>query len=443
MLAAGLSGVVGLDELVPEERLTDYAVDGWTPGAVARPGSREAVSAVLAWANTEGLKVSPRGGGTQTGLGNLATGLDVVLDLTRLDRVLDYEPADLTATVEVGMTLQAFQGELAQGGKIAALEAPLSHRATIGGILSVNASGPLRRGYGLPRDSLIGIAVVGPDGAETRAGGRVVKNVTGYDLNKLYAGALGTLGVIVEATFKLATLPAGSGAVTGKFDSVATAATAAEDLLHRVYTPQGVHVVNAPAARRLDGGPVGLDVANPGGAVIAYAAGQARAVERILAQSAQLLRDHGGSGVGILSRSATSDLLREHTDCGWKPGDLPRLGVKLNLPPAGVVLALSRLPELGLFGEPAILADPGFGTLRLLWWEEGGDGAGDASTVLGLREMALSLGGSAVVEQCSLDLKRRIDVWGDSPDEVEIMRRIKQNLDPRGTLNPGRAMGKL
>ena len=442
-LPPGLSGVVSPDGLVPEEGLSGYAVDGLTPRAVIRPESREAAAEVLAWANTEGLKVSPRGGGTQAGLGNTAAGLDIVLDLSRLDRVLDYEPADLTATVEAGITLDRLQRELAQGGKTAALEAPLSDRATIGGILSVNASGPLRRSYGLPRDSLIGIAVAGSDGAETRAGGRVVKNVTGYDLNKLYAGSLGSLGVIVEASFKLSTLPARSGAVTGSFASLQTAAGSADQLLHQVYGPQGIHVVNAAAAHHLGIDPDGLE-STIGAVVIAYAFGQARAVERILFQSSQLLREHGGSDVSVLPSSGASELLREHTDLGWRPDDLPRLAVKLNLPPSGVAVALARLPQFGLPGEPAILADPGFGTLRLIWWEgEEDDSDRDSSAVRSLREMAVSLGGSAVVEQCSSELKARIDVWGDSPNEVEIMRRIKRNLDPRGTLNPGRCMGKI
>ena len=372
-------------------------MDGLTPRAVIRPESREAVAEVLAWANAEGLKVSPRGGGTQTGLGNAAPGLDIVLDLTRLDRVLDYEPADLTATVEAGITLQALQGQLVQGGKMAGLEAPLRDRATIGGIISVNSSGSLRRSYGLPRDSLIGIAVVGADGTETRAGGRVVKNVTGYDLNKLYAGSLGSLGVIVEATFKLATLPTDSGAVTGSFASTDAAASAAGDLLQQVYGPQGVHVLNRAAVRRMGGLP---DGASGGGAVVAYAYGRARAVERVLSQSAQLLREHGGSEVAVLPGSEASELLREHTDLGWGPDDMPRLAVKLNLPPASVAPALSRLPNPGVPEQPAILADPGFGTVRMLWWEGDDDAEGDAAAVRSLREMAVSLGGSAVVEHC-------------------------------------------
>ena len=125
-----------------------------------------------------------------------------------------------TATVEPGVTLQTLRRELAQGDKFVPLEAPLAERATIGGILASNVSGPLRYSYGLPRDWLIGISVVGADGVESKAGGKVVKNVTGYDLNKLYTGSLGTLGVIVEATFKLAPRPDAGAALVASFPSV-------------------------------------------------------------------------------------------------------------------------------------------------------------------------------------------------------------------------------
>jgi glycolate oxidase FAD binding subunit len=433
--------------LVSSELAAEYAVDGLVPTAVVQPENMEAVAAVLKWANENGLAVIPRGGGTQAQLGNAASGLDITLDLSRFNRLLDYQPADLTATVEAGMTLAEFQRQLAQRGKMAALEAPLSSRATIGGILSVNASGPLRRSYGLPRDSLIGISVVGPDGVETKAGGRVVKNVTGYDLNKLYAGSLGTLGVIVEATFKLATIPAASGAVVAGFDTLEAATAAADELLQATFAPQGVHVVNALSARRLDSPHIADTVARiaaDGAVVIGYAAGRQRAVQRILEQSGRLLQERVAVCLERLEPAGGADLLRQHTDFGWTEDSRPWLGVKLDLPPSKTTSALARLTEIGLTAPPGVVADPGFGTARLLWWDDNiVDDPAAVRTIQQLRAMARSLGGSAVAEHCPLAVKRQIDVWGDSPNEVEIMRRIKQNFDPLGTLNPGRAMGKI
>ena len=134
------------------------------------------------------------------GLGNPPTGLDLVLGLERLNGLAFHEPADLVAAAQAGMTIDAFLGELARHGQTLPLEFPLSSKATVGGVLAANAGGPSRLAFGGLRDWLIGLRVVRASGEVTKSGGQVVKNVTGYDLNKLYTGSLGTLGVIVEAT---------------------------------------------------------------------------------------------------------------------------------------------------------------------------------------------------------------------------------------------------
>src|SRR5690242_13573289 len=185
-------------------------VAGVQPRLVVEPGTEEEVSAVLAFANQEGLKVLLRGGGTQMGLGFPPTGGDILLSTVRLNRLVEHAPHDLTATVHAGLSLTTFQTFLAQARQWLALDPVLDPAATIGGIIATNASGPRRRHYGGVRDQLIGIRVVLPDGTIARGGGKVVKNVAGYDLPKLFTGALGTLGVIVAATFRLYPLPAGS-----------------------------------------------------------------------------------------------------------------------------------------------------------------------------------------------------------------------------------------
>ena len=166
-----LASLLGSHGIVPANRLEAYAIDGMVPEAVVQPTNREAIADVLRWATAEKMAVAPRGGGTQMSLGNTPSKLDLVLDLSKYNHLIDYQPADLTATVEAGITLGNLQRELAQGGNLASLEAPMADRATIGGILSANSSGPLQHSYGPVRDWLIGISVVGPDGEETKAGG--------------------------------------------------------------------------------------------------------------------------------------------------------------------------------------------------------------------------------------------------------------------------------
>jgi glycolate oxidase FAD binding subunit len=434
-----LTGLLGSDAILPLEQLGNYAVDGLTPQAVVQPATREGVAEVLRWATAEQMAVVPRGGGTQLTLGNLPSRVDLVLDLRRLNRVIDYQPADLTATVEAGITLEALHQELAQGGKFAPLEAPLAQKATIGGVLATNASGPLRHAYGLARDWLIGISVVSAAGVETRAGGRVVKNVTGYDLNKLYTGSLGTLGVIVEASFKLTPVAGDSGALAAAFPSSQKAIKEARALLTRVFAPQGVQVINGPVARLLN---APLTVSDDAAVVVAFFSGRSRAVQRRLDESLKFLQDQGARHAERLDEDEGSSLLRRLTDLGWSPDTLPVLGLKINVPPSLVDQA-ANWPQQGGQTDtlPGMIADVGFGGMRLLWWRV------DESAVLAiisqLRKMAQESGSSIVVERCPLSVKQQIDIWGDSFQGMEIMRRIKQNFDPLGILNPGRFVGRL
>ncbi len=205
-----------------------YAVDGLSPALVAMPSTQQDVASVLAAADAAGAGVLPRGGGTQTGLGMPPRRYDLALDLRRLDRVVEYEPADLTMTVEAGLRLSELQRLLGEHGQWLPLDPPLPDEATIGGVLATNASGPSRLRYGSPRDLVIGMTVALASGELVKSGGRVVKNVAGYDLSKLHIGALGTLGVIVQAAFKTAPLPPRDTivAVSGDLDALSKLADA-------------------------------------------------------------------------------------------------------------------------------------------------------------------------------------------------------------------------
>ncbi|HEY7832452.1 MAG TPA: FAD-binding oxidoreductase, partial [Ktedonobacterales bacterium] len=189
------------------------AVAGVMPRVVAEPANEAEVAALLAHAEREGLKVLVRGGGTQLDLGFPPAGGDLLLSLARLDQVVEHAPHDLTVTVQAGMPLAALQAALAPAGQWLALDPALPVGATVGGLIATNASGPRRLRYGGVRDQILGVRVALAGGSVVKGGGKVVKNVAGYDLPKLYTGALGTLGVVVAATFRLYPLPAASRTV--------------------------------------------------------------------------------------------------------------------------------------------------------------------------------------------------------------------------------------
>src|SRR5579859_8065842 len=211
------AGVGALDEalakLASHARAATKAdeVAGVAPRAVAEPETEEEVAAVLRFASSEGLVVIPRGGGTQLDYGAPPSRADIILSMARISGVIEHAPHDLTLTVRAGTPLVDLQRALGEARQWLALDSPLAPGATIGGIIATNATGPRRLRYGGVRDQIIGVRVALADGTIARGGGKVVKNVAGYDLPKLYTGALGTLGVILSASFRLYPIPPFSG----------------------------------------------------------------------------------------------------------------------------------------------------------------------------------------------------------------------------------------
>ena len=431
-----LARIVGRDSVFLGASLENCAIDGVVPYAVAFASDRAQVGEVLRWASAEGATVFPTGGGTKQCLGNRPDQVDVVLDLRQLDRVLDYQPADMTVTVEAGITLAELQQELATAGQFVPLEAAFPEMATIGGILATASTGPLAHSYGPPRDWLIGIGVTGADGVATKAGGKVVKNVTGYDLNKLYTGSLGTLGIVVEATFKVSPLQPQSTALTACFPTLDSAVAAGTALLDSPAAPLAYIAILPDEAGRSPHR--SADPAYPVEGVAFYS-GRPNATRRRMDETADALERAGATSVSRLDGPQASAIRHRLTNQGWEPKSPPALAVKISVPRRSVRSLVAACSELG---DTMLVADPGFGTLRLFWSEDPGDGA-LLGYIQAAREAARSHGGKAVVERCPPSVKTEIDVWDLEPDSMVIMRRIKEQFDPAGILNPGRFLGHL
>src|SRR5215204_3333528 len=224
-----LQRIVGEDharEAAPED-----AIDGVKPSFVAEPGSVEETSELLRFAADEGLAVCPRGGGTKSSLGNPPRELDLVLSTARMVDVIEYVPGDQVVRVQAGIRLQDLQERLAESDQMLAIDPP-EKGATIGGIVAANSSGPRRYRYGTIRDLIIGITVVLHDGTVAKAGSKVVKNVAGYDLSKLFTGSLGTLGIIATANFRLHPRPEASRTVAVEVAGPQQAQAAAQAIVH-------------------------------------------------------------------------------------------------------------------------------------------------------------------------------------------------------------------
>ncbi|MEE8346772.1 MAG: FAD-binding oxidoreductase [Dehalococcoidia bacterium] len=422
-----LEAIVGADGIRRGDELSAFAVDGLTPQAAVAPATYEQVAGVLRYAHTEGLAVIPRGGGTHMHIGNVPGRYDIGLSLTRLDQVVEHEPSDLTVTCQAGITLDRLQRHLGQHGQLVPLGGPArGEEATIGGILAVNASGPSRHAYGAPRDFTIGMKVVTADGRITKAGGRVVKNVAGYDLCKLYIGSLGTLGVIVEAAFKLAPMPRVERTAIATFETPGRACAFAAELQHRRLSLRAVQLLNATAASAVELAQQGLC------ALVMDLAGTPQAVERSRRE------------IGDLAQGTAADLRDEENAAkAWesriRPGSAEEayLLCKATALPTQLPALIESLETVA--GPPHILALPTVGILYASWPQlEDAEAAIDR-----LRAAVTAVDGSLVLERCPLDIKPRLDVFGDLPPSFDLMRRVKEQFDPKGVLSPGRYLGRL
>lgn len=408
-----------LAEIVGKEHLsaadTTDAIDGVAPQMVAEPGTAEDLARALRWAHGAGLKVAPRGGGTKLGWGNPPASCDLVLSTSRLNSCLEHAWADMTVIVEAGCRVGDLQKALAEHGQRLALDPLWPERATIGGILSTNDSGTLRVRYGSLRDLIIGITVALPDGTLAKSGGKVVKNVAGYDLAKLFTGALGTLGVIVQAIFRLHPLPRESRSLS--FSGTL------ESLNQLLLTIQASKLTPTGLQLQAEQGSAQLDIRFDGTAAGIQA--QVKQVQQI-----------AGSVPGA---DAPASVWASHQAI-WG-GAVPALVSKFSVLPAqfaAVCAQVERVAEAQSLAWKVVGQSVGAGYARL----EGNEQA-LRTALLTMRDQVARMGGTMVGLGCPVAVKRGLDVWGPPSDAQSLMVRVKQRFDPDRTLNPGRFLGGI
>lgn len=412
------------------------AIDGAVPAAVVSPRSLDGLGAALSAANGAGLAVTPRGGGTMLGLGNPVKRLDAVVDMGAFSGVVEHNAADLTVVAQAGITLAALRERLAMQGQFLALDAPLPHRATIGGILASGAAGPLRWRYGSARDLVIGMQVMQPDGRLTRSGGRVVKNVSGYDMARLHAGAIGSLGIITEVAFKLTPMPRGETTFVGRFASAEQCLSAALAVYDSDVMPLALTAYDSGARARL-----GADASSERAYSLAIRlGGRPRALKRMEGSTLFRCLTSGGN-VDRLDGAGAAALWEGLADLGWgeQAGGAAAMSVRIATLPTKVLDVMAALSMTG--AAAAVTAQPGYGTVNAHWGC--GDEARLGEALSAARDVARAVGGTLTVERAPLSLRAAADVWGYDGDSLDIMRRLKAQYDPNGVLNPNRYAGGI
>jgi len=430
-----LRTTVGAANVLTGVELSPYVVEGRTPEAAVFPGSIEEVAAVMALASEVGTPVTPWGGGTAASVGMPAGRTGLVIGLRRLAGLLDHEPGDLTATVEAGMTVRAFQTALGSRGQWLSLDPADAERATVGGVLATNACGPRRHLYGTARDVLIGVTVVTAEGSIVKGGGKVVKNVAGYDLPKLFIGSYGTLGVIVEATVKLRPLPEQEELVSVRFDRLKDAGSAVKAVAASDLIPNAVELLDGAGAI---GAGLAAGSPTPGGVLVVGFDGVREQVDWQRAELARLTGPLGGRDSRLLDAAAWTRLPTAAREAFSTTAAVMALAVLpsqvAEIMEQGAGIARGR----GL--QSAWAAHAGVGVVRGALASEPApkDPAALAVVLAEWREMARAGGGYANLEWAPLAIKSQIPVWDDPGAAGRIMERIKAQLDPRNILNPGR-----
>ncbi|MFQ5828106.1 MAG: FAD-binding oxidoreductase [Candidatus Methylomirabilia bacterium] len=440
-LVEKIKGVVGSQHTLTGVELSPYVLEGRTPEVAVFPASAEEVSELVALASEAELPVIPWGGGTKIEIGGAPTRPGLVLGLKRLNRLVEHEPADLTATVEAGITLEALQGLLAKWGQWLSLDPPFGNRATVGGVLATNASGPRRHLYGTSRDLLIGVTVVTADGSVIRGGGRVVKNVAGYDLPKLYIGSFGSLGLVVEATFKLRPLPDDDRLLVARFDRLKDCGLAVKNLLASDLIPSAVELLDAEALR-------GTALAQDASESVALLAGFDGLPEQVSWQCEEARRLFSMCGLvehRILVGAAREEGWRAVRELPWLVMGEPAARMKLAVLPTQVAEVVEQLGGVAqMHGlRAAVSAHAGVGIIIAVLGAGGDSITSVVTTLRAWRELIRGMGGHALLEWAPLVVKEAVAAWDPPGPAFRIMERIKAQLDPKGLLNPGRFVGGI
>jgi glycolate oxidase FAD binding subunit len=466
-----LTGITDKDRIKADPADTAlYAVDGIAPRAVVFPRDTKMVAAVVRYGSRNNLAMVPWGSGTKMATGHAPRGVDLVVCMARMNHMLDVDNANLTITVEAGVKIRDIQARLAteedrcylpledltteggeficsdrsHSGSFLPLDPPFSERATIGGIVAANSSGPRRLLYGLPRDLVLGVRFVTPTGEIVGAGGKTVKNVSGYDISKLMIGSMGSLGILCEMTLRLLPLPESMETLVFTFDSFSDASAFASAVLATKLLPAALEVANRTAIETMDfRGDLNL---SPGAYVVMMALEASREatarMHKELPAMAQQFKSGGHSPIGgdkhslfwLSMGELQSSAARRH------PGLVAlQLSYPLSQWKAIFEHTEKTLAKQGV--QYTLLCHAGCGvTLANLFVGSGGrDVKGPVTeAVRSLLAECRQAGGNLVVLNAPVDWKGSLPIWGEPGSDLPLMKTIRTELDPAGLMNPGR-----
>jgi len=442
--------IVGKEHSVSlHKELEHYSVDGKRPNLVVFPETINEISEIMKVASSESVAITPWGGGTKIGLGRVPDKVDLVVCTGRINRILEHEASDLIATAECGIKLKELQRVLREKNQFLAIDPPhVELGATVGGIIATNDSGPKRLKFGTMRESLIGIKVVRPDGSIVKGGAKVVKNVAGYDLPKLYVGSLGTLGIIVEGTFRLYPIPEASKTYLATFPNLEMFQETVLSILNTSIVPTCLEALNPDLIGAISN-KLNLDLRKQKYALAVRIESLEKAASDQISKVKQISDEKNGEGLQ-LEGDIEENLWQEIREFPWRISCDNRTVCKASILITDVPGVFQAAEELckrsGL--KIYISGRAGNGVLifaieveRPFDYAQGstqGEMLAVVDVIKSLRALVSSLKGTLVIQDAPLSIKSQVDVWGEIGASHKVMEKLKNLFDPYQILNTGR-----
>ncbi|MBT4125441.1 MAG: FAD-binding oxidoreductase [Chloroflexi bacterium] len=414
-----------------------HSLDGLTPSTIERPENLEQVSEILAAVTKAGHSAIPWGGGTRIGVGNIPTSYDTALDLSMFKGEIEHEPGDMTVVANAGVTIGTLNDLLAKEGQRLPFEVRNPAQATVGGSVASNAPGHRQSSTGGIRDWVIGMQIVLADGTVTKSGGRVVKNVQGYEMHRLNTGAFGTLGIVSQAAFKLLPLPPEQQTIIVWFDSRETAQDVGMSFVNGLFMPEATSLISGPLANKTVEAAGESASTDESWALLVRLGGGIRSIERQVNEVVGAAGSNSATGYAVLSDVAASAAWSALDDAETNAD----LSVRMTSLPVATMNAAHSIRSSSKQNNVSTICDLGFGALTVL--VSSSDESHQPNTTNSILAEIEKHPASYVIEKCALNVKQSVDVFSDVGSSIALMKRIKSQYDPSNTLNPGRFAGKI
>jgi glycolate oxidase FAD binding subunit len=434
----GLRDALGERLRVLPDDCANYAIAGVAPKSVALPRHEQDASLALACASAEGAVVALRGAGSKSNRPPAPRSIDVVIDAQSISGIVQHAAADLTVTAGAGTTLHALESALAASGQYWPCDAPFAQTATVGGTIAANANGALRLRYGALRDLVLGVRMLTPDGVAVRAGSRVVKSVAGFDLHKLMVGSFGTLGLIVEATLKVAPIPEVERIAVARFASAISACAVGRALAASNLFPMSIAMHDEPSARRV--GALLVHAARGAWLLVVRCGGNKRAVARQVDDVADACAEAGAESTAVLdspaSRRASAELRELWGGAHYPPQRFAV--VKIVSLPTETADAIAQVRSA--FSAAEVSAQPAAGIV-FAHVPAAQDGESLEEALTGLLERCRLAGWTSSVLSAPDRACAAPAICARSGGPTRLLRAVKAAFDPAGVLDPGRLPG--